>query len=680
MMQPTQYRQGEYGPIADTQATAANAFNAGQKHTQDQNEAAQKLSDDMQAKKISNAKNNVDAMHGMASMQQAQFAAEKEGAEAEALQTKNWKDITDSNQSGILASINEHDKNLNQGETKALLTSGMTTDELMASPFKDKMLSQNMIQDGIRQVYDPATQKSHTVPTWSVLDPNATIKLNQDMVDRVSKINPQFKGMFQSTAGNVRLSVSQAVAVNHQMTSVAHAEDLLQSVADSKDPELMKLGIKGDITSKLATAVQGNPSAMRSVMEFENGGAHGGDTSQQLNRILQSDGGDAIFKALGTNRDAVQNYVRSVDRKNLAADALAKQGGLGEKAPAAQDQVDKLIASVQPSADLTGDDSRALMADVPTPDKDGKVNMTQGQAEKLTMRRDQTVTSNKNNSEKKALANGDPVQMQKTASNIIEGDVNDLTKIASMRGNARANAINAIHDEAAARGLDTTRYSEASMATKAKTLDDYSGNKRGSTGSQIASFNAFTGHLAAAVDNVDKLKDKPFGLTRSPIWNTAMDKVGKQVTDDPDWKAFNTSLLPVQHEISNFLAGGYKADAESDSLMHEVLDPHETPNRISSALRQLADTADIRLQAIGQRYLDTMGTTKPDLLSDDSRNTFKRLGMNSKADAVSQPLPRGWKDGQPQNINLVTAQAYMKAAGGNKAKAIEIAKDNGWTF
>jgi hypothetical protein len=344
MLTKDTYHEGAYGPIRDNMS--GDAFKAGQAQAQEKIDATQKLSDDMQARKLSNAKNNTDAMHIYASLTQAQFAAEKEGAEASALNTKNLQNITDQNQSGILASVTEHDKNLNQGETKALLTSGMTMDELMASPFSKNLLSQNMIMDGTRSVYDPATKTNRTVPTFSVLDPTATIKLNQDLVDRVSKINPQFKGMFQATAGNVRLSVGQAVAINHQMTSVDHAEDLLQSVADSKDPELMKLGIKGDITSKLATAVQGNPSAMRSVMDFENGVAHGGDTSQQLNRLLQSDGSDAIFKALGTDRDKVKAYVRSVDRKNAKENAMDAAAGKVEVKEAAKPQTAKEAADL----------------------------------------------------------------------------------------------------------------------------------------------------------------------------------------------------------------------------------------------------------------------------------------------------------------------------------------------
>jgi hypothetical protein len=269
----------------------------------------------------------------------------------------------------------------------------------------------------------------------------------------------------------------------------------------------------------------------------------------------------------------------------------------------------------------------------------------------------------------------------KTASNIIEGDVARLDKVTSVRGNARQELMDAIHDEAQRRGLDTTQFSPAALENKSNTWNDYNGNKKSSTGSQIASFNAYLGHTAAAVDAEKRLAGKTLGLTGTPVINTAMSKLGKQLTDDPDWKAYETAIEPVKHEIENFLNAGFAVKAEDAKAMQEVLSPDETPARMTAALRQLADTADIRLQAIGQRYLDTMGTTYPNLMSADSMNTLKRLGIESKALPLSQRLPRGWQNNQPQKVtDKNVAQAFYLAAGKDKAKAQELAKQNGWQF
>src|SRR5271155_315922 len=77
------YREGAYGPVLDRQATNADAFNKGQQMGKDYSEAAQKQADDMTARKLQTVAANVASVHNYASMQQAQFAAQKEGVDAE---------------------------------------------------------------------------------------------------------------------------------------------------------------------------------------------------------------------------------------------------------------------------------------------------------------------------------------------------------------------------------------------------------------------------------------------------------------------------------------------------------------------------------------------------------------------------------------------------------------------
>jgi hypothetical protein len=674
------YRQGAYGPVLDRQASNADAFNNGQQIGKEYSQAAQKQADDMKSRAMTTVAANVAAAHNYAAMQQAQFSAEKEGAEAEAAQSKILQNTADENNATIGASADAYDQSLTDKDApKARFVKNATFEELLASPFKDKMTSQLMVQDGTRSAYDPTTGRTRMVPTFSLYNPNVDIKLNKDAVDRAAKINPQFAGMYEISGGNVKMNLARYATVTHQINSVNHAEDTLQSLADSKDDLAKTLGISGNVEGKLAGVVKGNPSAMKSLLEFENATAHGGNTADQLNRLLQSDGGDAIFKALGTDRDKVQDYIEAYNNRLLAARKLAEQGGMGEKAPAAQDQVNKLVDSIKTNPDLSDADRKGVMVDVPTADKDGVVHMTQGQVEKTVARMDSVIANNKGIAEKNALDQGDPAVMQKIANNVIEGDINDVAKLASYRGNARINAINAIHDEAIARGLDTTQFDEAALANKTNTINDFGGNKKGSTGAQIASFNAFIGHTAAAVKALNLLSDKALGLTRQPVVNTAMDEIGKQLTNDPDWTAYKTSLLPVQNEISNFLAAGYATKEEDSRLMKQAIDPHETPARITAALRQLAETGDVRLASMGQRYLDTIGTTYPKLVSPDSLNTFKNLGIKSRAAELATPLPRGWNAGKPQQMtDLNMAKTYIRAAGGNRQAAIDLAKNNGW--
>ena len=680
MMAKNSYRQGAYGPVLDRQAGASDAFATGQKTGEEWRQAPQKLSDDMIARRMSTVAANVAAAHNYAAMQQAQFSATKEGAEAEAAQSKILQNTADENNATIGASADAYDQALTDKDApKARLVKNATFEELMSGPFKSKMTQQLMVQDGTRSAYDPETRRTKTVPTFSLYNPDVDIKLNKDAVDRAAKINPQFAGMYEISGGNVKMNLARYATVTHQINSVNHAEDTLQSLADSKDDLAKTLGISGNVEGKLAGVVKGNPSAMKSLLEFENATAHGGNTADQLNRLLQSDGGDAIFKALGTDRDKVQDYIESYNNRLLSARKLAEQGGMGEKAPAAQDQVNKLVDSIKTNPDLSDADRKGVMVDVPTADKEGVVHMTQGQVEKTVARMDSVISNNKGIAEKNALANGDPVQMQKTASNTIEGDPNDITKIASMRGNARTNAVNAIHDEAAARGLDTTQYGEAALEAKSNMWKDYAGGQKTPTGKQLVSFDNYLGHSAALLDAQDRLKDKTLGLTHTPVLNMTLKEIGNQLTDDKDWSAYSTAIEPVKHEIENFLAAGYATKSEDVANMNALLSDKLPINQVASVIRQLADTADVRLAGLGKAYVNTMGTTYPHLMSTDSQNALKRMGIQSKALPYTQVLPRGWNNHQAtQMTDLNMAKMYIQAAGGNRQAAIDLARNNGW--
>jgi hypothetical protein len=243
------------------------------------------------------------------------------------------------------------------------------------------------------------------------------------------------------------------------------------------------------------------------------------------------------------------------------------------------------------------------------------------------------------------------------------------------------NLANAIHDEAVNRGLDPTNFTPEALDAKSKMYGDFSSNKKGSTGQQVGSFNAFLGHAAGAQKATDALSKDTTLYQGVPALNTVIKTANKQLLDSPAWKAFQTSLIPVQTEINNFLAAGYKPSDDEGVQMRTILSDNETPARINAALKQLAETADIRLQSIGQRYLDTMGTTYSKLMSADSRASLKNFGIPSKADGLSQKLPQGWNNGQAQQLtDKAVVGMYLRAAGNDSVAAQELAKQNGWKF
>jgi hypothetical protein len=181
------------------------------------------------------------------------------------------------------------------------------------------------------------------------------------------------------------------------------------------------------------------------------------------------------------------------------------------------------------------------------------------------------------------------------------------------------------------------------------------------------------------LDAEKRLEGKTLGLTRSPWLNTKMSELAKQVTNDPDYKAFETSIQPVRNEIENFLAAGYKPSDSEQASINAILSPDETPARITAAVKQLAMTADDRLAAMGKTYTNTMDTNRQGLLSPDSIRTLQKMGIQSKALAYSTPFPRGWQGGKPTLLtDRATAEKFVKAAGYDRQRAVDLARANGF--
>jgi hypothetical protein len=674
IMSPTKYREGAYGPVVNSSGTAAAAFGAGADKGKEMSQSAQKQYDDMQSRKLNAVAANTAAMHQYAAMTQAQFAAEKEGAEAEAAQTKNWNDIVDQNKATIIASADDFDNNRSSSDApKARLTSGMTTEELMASPFKDKMTSQLMFQDGIRSVFDPATGKTRPEPTWMVLNPDVDIKLNQAAVERAAKINPGFANLWQNTNGNVRLNLGRYAAITHQINSVDHAEDLLQSIADSKDTDLIKLGITGNVEGRLAAAARGNFSAMKSLLDFENATAHGGDTAAQLQRLLSSDGGDAIFKALGTDRDKVQGYVDTISNRKLKETTLAKEGA--DKAPAAPTRVAGFKAAVSklpkeyqaPLFDDLGLDENGNPTRVPTnKDLDGFNN-------KIIDIQKTVDKENREAATPEAIA--DQVRLS-----IGAGDLSKARDLYSMKRETKSIYNTAFENKAIALGLNPNHFNIEAINQKSKTQEDYQPN--GKIGQNLNSLRAFLQHGVDA-----KAANDTWQRSGSPDLDKSMAWWAKHATNDQNYQRFKASIIAPAQEYMTFLNNGHAESVGDRAKLDEILDPTATPQSIYTALQTFARTADDRAWGMGRGYVNAIGTTFPGLMDKPAIDGMKALGVDSRAKNVAGELPRAqsWVSTlQPQTIRVSDPQGkaiatqFLNAASGDKDLAKSMALEHGF--
>jgi len=640
----------------DPMKAAQEGFQAGQKPMQDKVAQLQKTADEDTSRRQMVMKNNMDLMHQQMAMTHMQHSELQETA--------------DNNNKGILADAAAYDKNLsgldvNDKTKQAVQGRGLTYTDALAKlngHWSDTMA----IVDGYQDTRNPQTGQMETEPTYAVLNPNVSIRMSEQQAAALAKFKPAYQNAYQSSGGNLKIPLQRAVADVHQLNSLNQTEAFFENAKD-------ELGLKS-APDFSAIARKGGQPILDAVKDVENSIAQGGTPIDALNRLAGTGGGAQILKEMGiTNAQ-----VATLFNKQIRDQALAKEGGMGPKAPADDATVDGLLNSLDQSA--LPPEVKDTIREGAKKDEAGHYNMNV--QEKDDLRNRILTAQNQTNqiNEKNLLANGDPAQMTKTAQNTIEGDVNDITKVASMRGNARENAVNAMHDQAAALGLDTTNYSEAALDSQANMWKDYTGGQKTPTGKQLVSFDGFIGHVGDAMAAQQRVADKFLGLYHQPLLNLTMKEIGAKLTDDKDWAAYTASLEPVKHEISNFLAAGFATKADDADAMRSILSDTMPIDRMNATLKQLSMTADVRLAALGKAYTNNLGRNYDHLLSPESQQTLKKLGVPSQADGYTQKLPRGWANHQLTQLKDVNvAKQFLRASGGNKDGARELMKRNGWS-
>jgi hypothetical protein len=516
---------------------------------------------------------------------------------------------------------------------------------------------------------DSTTGKTVTEPTYSVIDPHVKVKLTADDRKMLSATNPQWANAPEGTEVPLDVVNSERL-VRGKVHNVQSYVDQLAT----ENPKLFKDGKAGNVM----TAIQ-DRTLREALNNAEIQMAHGAGTDIHysiLDALLTSKGGPALAQKLGIDPDKARDYLDEQHHMRMTADALAKTGGIGPKSLADQTQVQSLQASIKGLPDSDQKDFQSYLTE---PDEDGNINMSKGDLAKGQAAVNARVTANMNMSTHQALTGGNPTVLKAWGNNVVEGSIASVKNLPP-RGDAREKAVLGAQAEASARGLDPNRFADGPLETRYNTYLNYTSGKNGnSEAKQMVSFDAFLTHDAEANEALKGLANQTWGTSNTPYLNTALDTVGKQVTNNPAWSAFKTSLAPVRNEINNFLAAGYSPKTEESEAMNTILDPHETPARIQAALKQLTMVADARLSSIGKHYTDVMYTNYPNLLSPQSKAFLQSQKINSLSLPYSTDLPRGWQGGKSQQMtDKNMARAYYNAAGNDKDKAKDLAKMNGW--
>ena len=150
----------------------------------------------------------------------------------------------------------------------------------------------------------------------------------------------------------------------------------------------------------------------------------------------------------------------------------------------------------------------------------------------------------------------------------------------------------------------------------------YSDLIHGKDGQAIQQYNNVLGHGAEAYDIVNEINRKT-----PKIWNTPLNKAEKEFGGETATR-LTTALLPVRGEIELLLAGGYSPKGPEADAFNEVLNPASTPGQINSALKIIGSVGAIRLENINQNYKRVSGIDVPGILTQDTMESAKRMGLD----------------------------------------------------
>lgn len=200
----------------------------------------------------------------------------------------------------------------------------------------------------------------------------------------------------------------------------------------------------------------------------------------------------------------------------------------------------------------------------------------------------------------KALAGGEPTA---------------LSSIASMRGDQRLRIF------AKAKAINPAFNTETAKL-KADTMESFA---TGPQADQIQSFNTFLGHAAEASELTNHYR-----TTALPIINTPLNKLRNDF-GDATYTQFATALQPVRDEFETFLQGGHALTETDKRAGQTILSDASSPAQIQAALKQMSNTAFIRLDSLNERYKSVMGTDYPNLMTPEGKQAANALGKGDKA-------------------------------------------------
>lgn len=569
LLTPTAYRQGNFGPVVDTQATAANAFKAGQDVVTKNQQDAQKMSDDIQARKLQAVANNVQTFMSYSALAHQQH--------------QDIQGVIDQSQP-FLTDLRSYDGDQSDPANKLILVDGGLTmsEALNSDKWGKKLTVNNLVMSGYRDTYDPQTGQTKVEPTFTVINPNGRVSLSQDSVDQLAKINPSLAAAWKANSGDLKLGVSQY----HAMMQQLHTVTLVESFAKRAD-EALGVSDKFD----LAAAVRRDKSLMPAIREAEAALSQGGNLSQMLQRIQQSPGSSVIFDAMGLDQDKVSQYIKDQANKDLAAQKVAAEAGkiAEQKAKPITPTTALGIANDPNETPQRRQTAQAVIA--------GQSTLAGSKA--AAVAKVQEPFQLRKQMQEQSLKTGTPEDAGRLLAN---GDLT-LTELKS-RGSTPAFIISATN---AAKAIDP-KYNAQKADAEYKIASNQANTTFFGSANSLLDQGGTLDQLAANYQKLDN--------TEIPYFNKVEDYLGYQA-GTPAMAGFMQTALGVADDYAKVMGGGTGSDTSRLQVLHSFSNAHN-PEQMQAAIDaaraavQSQTRSRIGSNAILQKmYGGTYGSTPP---------------------------------------------------------------------
>lgn len=642
LMTPTQYREGAFGSrVEDFGATAGGAAAAGKGVMEAARNKPQQISDEMQAKKLQTMMNTTNLATTMA---------------ASTLQKHNALDAMVKSSTPLLDSIKDYEKNRVDNQPQALIQSDLTHEEALAK-LKGHTQDWTAMLTGTKATLNPETGETEEHPVYAVVNPHVKVPLSEEAVKLYSTINPTYKGAWEATNGKVEVPLNMAVSAQN----LVNESHVLQAFANSDE---MKSAFPKVKPANIASVI-GGPDGKRVAQALDatrDAIAAGAPAYQTLNALQTAPGGRTLMTALGLDPGQVNEYVKDQTNKAIREQALAKEGGVGDKAPVSEVQQKTLQSAINKLDDP--DERSSLTAMIP-PDRP----LTMGEFQKVGNELRQSVQR----LHEEKLKTGDPAVLQSEADSMLNGNVSNPKDLATIRsGGARMLIDSLLQKGAEARGLNPVNHTFATQEAKARAFAEYS-DPQSKIGAQLSSFDTLMRHTAEGLDANEK-----WVRSGSPLINEKLNWLAENATNDQDYQTFRDTIIAPAKEYMNFLNQN-RAEHDSDiKAMDGVLGPNATAKSALTALKVITQTADARAAGLGQRYLNTVKTNYEGLVSPTALQVMQKFGIKSQSGPLSVQMPRGWQGNAASPLTPQAKQAFWEASGHDWQYANDLAKENGW--